>query len=187
MAKMVLRSTAKPGDAIVVTGTIGDAALGLLLRRDETLARRWKLTDVMTAHLKQRYLLPEPRNALAAAVLQYAAAAMDVSDGLAGDVAKLCRASGVAAEIDVSRVPLSEAARVAIATEETALETALSGGDDYEIVLTLAPERIAAFCAMAREAGVAVTEIGRIAAGQGARFMRGGKALTFARAAYSHF
>jgi thiamine-monophosphate kinase len=185
--KMVLRSTAKPGDAIVVTGTIGDAALGLLLRRDETLAGRWKLTDVMSADLKQRYLLPEPRNALASAVLQNASAAMDVSDGLAGDIAKLCRASGVAAEIDVSRVPLSEAVHAAVSAEATALETALSGGDDYEIVLTLAPEKRAAFSAMAKNAGVSVTEIGRIAAGQGARFMHGGKAIVFARASYSHF
>ena len=71
--------------------------------------------------------------------------------------------------------------------EATALETALSGGDDYEIVLTFAPEKRAAFSAMAKNAGVSVTEIGRIAAGQGARFMHGGKALSFARASYSHF
>ena len=94
---------------IVVTGTIGDAALGVLLRRDENLAKRWRLSEAMSAHLKQRYLLPEPRNVLANAVLQNASAAMDVSDGLAGDLAKLCRASGVAAEIDVARVPLSDA------------------------------------------------------------------------------
>ena len=66
---------------------------------------------------------------------------MDVSDGLAGDLAKLCRASGVAAEIDVARVPLSDAARAAIAADPALIETALTGGDDYEIVLTLAPEQ----------------------------------------------
>ena len=74
----------------------------------------------MSAHLKQRYLLPQPRNALAEAVLQHASAAMDVSDGLAGDLAKLCRASGVAAEIDVARVPLSDAARAALAADPAA-------------------------------------------------------------------
>src|ERR1700729_218476 len=68
--KMVRRSTAKPGDLIVVSGTIGDAALGVLLRRDQNLAKRWRLSDAMSSHLKQRYLLPEPRNALAQAVLQ---------------------------------------------------------------------------------------------------------------------
>jgi thiamine-monophosphate kinase len=184
---MVRRSTAKAGDTIAVTGTIGDAALGVLLRRDASLAGRWRLPDAMSAHLKQRYLLPQPRNALAEAVREYAAAAMDVSDGLAGDLAKLCRASGVATEIDVARVPLSDAARAAIAAEPALLETALTGGDDYEIILTLAPDKLAPFRAAAEKAGVAVTEIGRVTAGQGARFMHDGKPLSFARASYSHF
>jgi thiamine-monophosphate kinase len=185
--KMVRRSTAKAGDAIVVTGTIGDSALGVLLRRDESLARRWRLSEAMNAHLKQRYLLPEPRNALAKPVLENASAAMDVSDGLVGDVAKLCRASGVAAEIDVARVPLSNAVRSAVAAEPAALETAFTGGDDYEIVLTLAPEKLAAFRTAADAAGVAATEIGRITAGEGARFLQDGRPLTFARTSYSHF
>ena len=186
-AAMVRRSTAKLGDCIVVTGTIGDSALGVRLRRDEGLAQRWRLSDVLQAHLEQRYLLPEPRNALAEAVLHHAAAAMDVSDGLVGDLAKLCRASGVAAEIDVAQVPLSDSVRMAIAADPSLIETALTGGDDYEIVLTLAPEKLAAFRAEAQKAGVAVTEIGRIAAGQGARFMRDGTSLAFARPSYSHF
>jgi thiamine-monophosphate kinase len=184
---MVRRSTAKAGDAIVVTGTIGDAALGVLLRRDESLAKRWRLSDVMSAHLKQRYLLPEPRNALAHAVLQNASAAIDVSDGLAGDLAKLCRASGVAAEIDVARVPLSDAVRAAVAADPAMMETALSGGDDYEIVLTLAPDKLSTLRTAAHSSGIAVTEIGRIAAGEGARFLHDGRALTFARPSYSHF
>jgi thiamine-monophosphate kinase len=185
--KMVQRSTAKPGDCVVVTGTIGDAALGVRLRRDEGLAKRWRLSDAMSAHLKQRYLLPEPRNALADAILQHAAAAMDVSDGLAGDLAKLCRVSGVAAEIDVARVPLSEAVRSALAADPAQVETALTGGDDYEIVLTLAPEKLATFRAAARAAGVPVTEIGRVTDGEGARFIHDGKMLTFAHPSYSHF
>ena len=112
------------------------------LRRDRGLANSWRLSDAVAAQLEQRYLLPQPRNALAEAVLQYASAAMDVSDGLAGDLAKLCRASSVAAEIDVSRVPLSEAARAALAADPALIETVLTGGDDYEIVLTLAPEKL---------------------------------------------
>ena len=186
--KMVRRSTAKAGDRVVVTGTIGDAALGVKLRRDRGLAKRWRLDDAAAAHLEQRYLLPEPRNALAEAVLHYASAAIDVSDGLAGDLAKLCRASSVAAEIDVARVPLSDAARAAIAAEPALLETVLTGGDDYEIALTLrAGQACGVSGGRAQAAGVAVTEIGRVQAGEGARFMHEGKALTFARASYSHF
>jgi thiamine-monophosphate kinase len=184
---MVRRSTAKAGDSVVITGTIGDSALGVRLRRDASLAQRWRLTETMLARLQQRYLLPEPRNALADAVLQYAASAMDVSDGLAGDLAKLCRASGVAAEIDAARVPFSEAARTAIAADPALIETALTGGDDYEIALTLKPEKLAAFCAAADRASVAVTEIGRVVAGEDARFIRDGKPLAFARSSYSHF
>src|SRR6202166_2803158 len=185
--KMVRRSTAKAGDLIVVTGTIGDAALGVLLRRDENLAKRWRLPEAMSAHLRQRYLLPEPRNALAGAVLQNATAAIDVSDGLAGDLAKLCRASDVATEIDVARVPLSDAVRAAVAADAATIETVLSGGDDYEIVLTLAPDKLVALRAAAQAAGVAVTEIGRIAAGEGTRFVQHGEVLSFARPSYSHF
>jgi thiamine-monophosphate kinase len=184
---MVRRSTAKAGDCIAVTGTIGDSALGVRLRQDDTLGRKWRLTDAMQAQLKQRYLLPQPRNVLAEAVLRHASAAMDISDGLVGDVAKLCRASAVAADIDVARVPFSDAVRAAVAADPAVIEPALTGGDDYEILLTLAPDRLAAFSAEAKNAGVAVTEIGRVTAGQGARFLRDGKPLAFARPSYSHF
>ena len=185
--KMVRRSTAKPGDRIVVTGTIGDAALGVLLRRDAGLAERLRLARPMRDHLRQRYLLPQPRNALADAVLQHASAAMDVSDGLAGDLAKLCRASGVSAEIDVARMPLSDAARAALAADPALIETVLTGGDDYEILLTLPAERLASFRAAATSAGIAMSEIGHVMAGEGARFMRGGEVLEFARPSFSHF
>jgi thiamine-monophosphate kinase len=185
--KMVRRSTAKVGDHVVVTGTIGDSALGLKLRRDRSLAARWRLTEAMSTHLTRRYLLPEPRTALSEAVLHHASAAMDVSDGLAGDLAKLCRASSVAAEIEVARVPLSDAVRAAVAVVPALIETALTGGDDYEIVATVAPEKLAAFRAAAQAAGAAVSEIGRVKAGEGARFIQDGKTLAFARPSFSHF
>jgi thiamine-monophosphate kinase len=185
--KMVRRSTAKPGDCVVVTGNIGDAALGVLLRRDSRLADGLRLDGAARAHLQQRYLLPEPRNALAGAVLEYASAAMDVSDGLAGDLAKLCRASSVGAEVDVGRVPLSDAVRAALAADPALLETVLGGGDDYEIILTLSPEKLGAFHGAARAAGVAAAEIGRVTGGEGACFMRDGSPLSLARLAYSHF
>jgi thiamine-monophosphate kinase len=151
------------------------------------MAQRLRLPDAASAYLQDRYLKPQPRNALAGAMLQYASAAMDVSDGLAGDLAKLCRASHIAAEVDAARVPLSDATRAALASDPALLETALSGGDDYEILLTLPPERLEAIHTAATQAGVAVTEIGHIVAGQGARFMRDGEPLHFARPSFSHF
>ena len=185
--KMIRRSTAKPGDCVVVTGTIGDAAVGVLLRQDLGLADRLRLNETMRSHLQQRYLLPEPRNALANAVLEYASAAMDVSDGLAGDLAKLCRASSIAAEVDVAHVPLSEATRAAISADPALLETVLAGGDDYEILLTLSPQNLGALRAAARAAGVATAEIGHVTAGEGGHFMRDGSPLSLTRASYSHF
>jgi thiamine-monophosphate kinase len=185
---MVRRSGARIGDLVFVTGTIGDAALGLRLRKENAARARWSLDDPMRDHLADRYLLPQPRNAIAAAVRNHASAAMDVSDGLAGDLEKLCRASGVGAAVEVSRVPLSAAARAVLKVESEAIETVLTGGDDYEILCAVPPARAAAFKAAAREAGVEVSEIGGIGEGAGVAFMtQEGKALQFARASFSHF
>jgi thiamine-monophosphate kinase len=183
---MVRRAGARPGDRVFVTGTIGDAVLGLALRKEA--GPKWKLSDPQRKHLISRYLLPQPRNALAETVRAHASAAMDVSDGLAGDFAKLCRASGVAARIDVGKVPLSEAAKTVVSGDAAMLETALSGGDDYEIVCTVPGVKADSFCTAAKKVGVDVTDIGEIVAGSGARFEKAdGKALTFTRASFSHF
>ncbi len=104
---MVRRAGAKPGDRIVVTGTIGDAALGLRLLREPDLIGQWSLSDDEAAHLVGRYRVPQPRNAMADIVRAFASAAMDVSDGLAGDLQKLCEVSGVSARIAAARLPLS--------------------------------------------------------------------------------
>jgi thiamine-monophosphate kinase len=184
---MVRRATAQPGDVVAVTGTIGDAALGVLLHRDANFAQRWKLAANFRSYLQERYLLPQPRSVLAVAVRENATAAMDVSDGLAGDLAKLCRASGVAADIDVVSVPLSDAARAALAADATLLERILTGGDDYEILATMPATKCDAFCAAAAKAGVTVTRIGQVTRGQGVRFLRDGKVLSFVRPGYTHF
>jgi thiamine-monophosphate kinase len=185
---MVRRAGAKPGDHVFVTGTIGDAALGLKLRLDHGAAGRWTLSGAQRAHLLGRYLLPQPRNVLAAVVRTFASAAMDVSDGLAGDLGKLCKVSDVAAEIAVETVPLSKAALAAVMAEPGMIETALTGGDDYEIVMTVRPAKVAGFRAAAKRAGVPVAAIGRIVAGQGAQVLAAdGRPIRFARMSFSHF
>ena len=187
--QMLRRSGAKPGDRIVVTGTIGDAALGLKLRRDPDCARRWDLGERERDRLRDRYLVPQPRNAIAEALRRHASAAMDISDGLAGDLAKLCSASGVAAEVGVARVPISEAARTALAKEPALTETILTGGDDYEVLACVPMDRVEPLRREAAAADVAVTEIGAVNAGEGtAAFLDAkGKPLAFAQGSYSHF
>jgi len=128
-----------------VTGTIGDAAFGVLLRRDPPIADWWRLGRDHQDDLKSRYRLPQPRNALIEPLRRCATAAMDISDGLVGDLAKLCRASGAAANVDVWRVPLPDAARAARDNEPSLMGTILTGGDDYESVATLPPGAVETF------------------------------------------
>ncbi len=185
---MVRRAGARPGDRVFVSGTIGDAALGLAVRKNANLGQRWKLAEAQRQFLLSRYLLPQPRNGLAEAIRGHASAAMDISDGLAGDFAKLCRTSRVSAAIAAARVPVSDAAKAAIAAEPALLETALTGGDDYEIVCTVPPHKAESFRAAAQAAKVQVTEIGAVETGEGVRFLGAdGAALAFTRPAFSHF
>ena len=181
---MVRRAGAMPGDRVFVSGTIGDAALGVMVRGGKI----WKLSEPHRKHLLSRYLLPQPRNALAEAVRTHASAAMDISDGFVGDFSKLCRVSGVSADIEVARIPISDAAKAVIAGDSGMLETAITGGDDYEVVCTVPAAKADSFRAAAKAAQVTVTEIGEIKAGKGARFLGAdGHALTFKRASFSHF
>ena len=150
--KMVHRSGAKPGDRVVVTGTIGDAALGLDILKGgaAAAARRDAAARQM---LVGRYRVPQPRNALATAVRDHAHAAMDVSDGLAGDLAKLCRASGVSAVIERASIPLSAAAATLLARGTVGIEAIVSGGDDYEILCAIPENRFDAFAQAAGTPG----------------------------------
>lgn len=180
---MPQRTSARPGDVIYVTGAIGDAALGLQLR----LGRGPALAAAHRADLIARYLKPEPRLGLAAA-LSHANAAMDVSDGLVGDLAKMLAASGVAGALDLRWTPFSDAARAYFAVDPAAIEIAATGGDDYEILAAVAPERTAAFEAAAAQARIPVNAVGQVADGGGLRVTGlDGAPARFARASYSHF
>jgi thiamine-monophosphate kinase len=184
VGKMVHRSGARPGDRVMVTGTIGDAALGLAMLKG-TLAA----DAAAGAMLIQRYRVPQPRNTLAIAVRGHASAAMDVSDGLAGDLAKLCAASGISAVIDTPGIPKSDAASELLARGAVGIEALISGGDDYEILCTVAEAQVAAFADEARRAGVSVSAIGRVTAGNNPPvFLDGqGKEIRLSRLSYSHF
>ena len=187
--KMVRRSGARPGDRVVVTGTIGDAALGLdVLRKGRTAAALAGNAQAREA-LISRYRVPQPRNALAGALRAYAHAAMDVSDGLAGDLAKLCAASGVSAIIEVPAIPLSSAAKAALAGGAAGIETLISGGDDYEILCAVPERGFEEFARAAATAGVAVSSIGTIIAKEAVpRFLdETGRELPMSRTSYSHF
>ncbi|HRO01919.1 MAG TPA: thiamine-phosphate kinase, partial [Nitrobacter sp.] len=156
--EMILRSRAQPGDRIAVSGTIGDAALGLAILSGNVTVSDPEIREPLI----QRYRIPQPRLRLAKAVRNHARAAMDVSDGLAGDLAKLCRASGGSATVDAAAVPFSEAARGLIEQGQASFASAVSGGDDYEILCTVARDRWDDFARAARVAGVAVTPIGEV-------------------------
>ena len=179
---MVRRSGARPGDTVLVSGTVGDAALGLLVRQS-----RLSLSAEHGDHVVSRYLLPQPRNALADAVRAHASAAMDVSDGLIGDLAKLCAASGVAAEIDIAKMPFSLAVRDAVRADPKLMEPAVTGGDDYEILCTAPRGEAVKLMAAAAKAGIALTQIGSVQPGEGVRAIDQGREIAFERRAFSHF
>ncbi len=185
--RMVPRTGARPGDRIVVSGTIGDAALGLAARLDPSAG--WiAATGPAAAHLADRYLRPRPRNVLAAALRDHATGGMDVSDGFAGDLAKMMRASGRGARVDLGRVPLSDPARAAVAADPALLETALTGGDDYEVLATVSPAKLPALQAAASSAGVPLAEVGEVTdLAEGVVFLHKGQTTAFGRGSFSHF
>jgi thiamine-monophosphate kinase len=126
----LLRSGARPGDELWISGTSGDAGAGLAI-----LQSRLAADSAAREELLRRFLLPEPRVNLGLALRGIASACIDTSDGLAGDLAKLCRASGVGAWLDCPRLPRSRQL-IEAAGEQASMRFALSGGDDYELLFT---------------------------------------------------
>src|ERR687892_271003 len=152
----LLRSGAKPGDDIWVSGTLGDAALGL-----KVLRRELDVTEHGRHYLIGRYRLPQPRLALGQALRGVASAAIDISDGLVADLGHILEASGVGAELRAGALPLSPAVR----DLPGARNAALAGGDDYELLFTAPPERRAEIAALSRQLALPLTPIGEIGAG----------------------
>ena len=189
--KMIPRDGVKSGDRIYVTGTIGDAALGLKLRRGASVDQDWigALSETDACFLRDRYLLPQPRLALRGALKAFAHAAMDVSDGLAGDLGKMLRLTGMTATIELARIPLSGAARRALQTAPRLVEAICAGGDDYEILCAAPPTGATAFEAAAAAAGIGVSQLADAAPGEAVPgFIDAeGEAIHLARTSFQHF
>ena len=157
----LLREGARAGDDLWVSGTPGDAAAGLAILQGR-LAAQGRARDALLA----RFQLPQARVALGTALRGTATACIDVSDGLAGDLAKLCAASGVGADIESRELPLS-AGLCSVAPPEARLAYALGGGDDYELLFSADPGQRARLASL--DAGVVLKRIGAIAEAEGVR------------------
>jgi thiamine-monophosphate kinase len=168
----LVRSGGRPGDLLVVTGTLGDAALGL--------------EPGAGAGPRARQRRPRPRLALGRGAVGIATAAIDLSDGLLQDLGHLCVASGLGARVDADRLPLSAAYRAANRSSRTPLEGALSGGEDYELLLAVPPSRLAVLRRAAREARTRVTVVGALEARRGVRVLQAGRPLRTSRRGHDH-
>jgi thiamine-monophosphate kinase len=176
------RSGARPGDLLVVSGTLGDAGAGLAILTAPGAAQRSSEADFLV----RRFDYPIPRVQLGLVARGVANAAMDISDGLSGDLPKLAQASGVAAHVDVERLPLSAAMR-AVAGEEQSRDWALSAGDDYELLLAVPRERYAALKLQADRLNLTLTVIGELRDGTGVTWSLNGKDFVPKASGYDHF
>lgn len=180
--KAITRSGAKVGDYIYVTGTLGDAALGLKLVQGQH-----QVSKKHQGHLLQRFHYPSARVALGQALRNLASSAMDISDGLAGDLPHILRRSGVGAFIDVNRIPMSQALKDSCDQAE-ALQFALSGGEDYELLFTVPESRRGALDVLLSPYGVTVTCIGRITGASGKLELKAGEqAISYQHTGFVHF
>jgi thiamine-monophosphate kinase len=158
IGRIIRRGGAKADDTVFITGTIGDAALGLAVLRGALHA----LDATSASYLVDRYRLPGPRVALGPQLIGVATASLDVSDGLVADLRHLCEVSQLAAIVEARSVPLSPAARAAIACDPQHLTTALTGGDDYEILFTAPSSASVRIAELSRSFGVPIAPIGRM-------------------------
>ncbi len=182
--KALLRSTARPGHRVYVSGTLGDGAFGLKVARGGGMG----LPEEARAYLLDRYRLPRPRVALGRRLVAVASAALDISDGLAADLGHICEASGVGAAIEAARVPLSPAARAFIETGGGNLLDAITGGDDYELLFTAPAESESTLARIAAELDLPLTQLGEIRAEPDLVVLDArGRPLSLGAGGYRHF
>lgn len=181
--KALRRNGAQPGDLLVVSGSIGDGALGLKALRGELEF----LTPDDLSFLGDRYHLPQPRLALGAALRDLASSCIDISDGLVADIAHICDASSMAAVFDVENVPLSVAAAKVVVKDAEFLTAILTGGDDYELAFTIPEKFESRLPDLSKQTQTDLTCIGRMEAGSGVRARKGGAEMVLPTAGWRHF
>src|SRR5262249_22482160 len=173
-------------DVVLVSGTLGDAALGLRVLRGEL----GELGAAQRAALAARHRVPEPRLALGRALAEgrLASAALDVSDGLVADLGHICEASRVGATVEIGRLPRSAAGAAALAVQPDLQDDVLGGGEDYELLFAAPETAIAGIEAAAAAVEVPVTVIGRLSAEPGVRVLdRAGGPIKVTRPGWTHF
>ncbi len=184
----VPRGGASAGDIIFVSGDLGAAELGLALRHDPEAAARWGLAEADMAHACARYLRPQPRLGLRAALRSHANAAMDISDGVVRDLNRMVSLSGAGAVVEWAELPLAGGLRE-IAAHDLAMAQRLAfAGGDYELIATVAPSRAQEFERSALVAGIPVSRIGRVVEGGGVVMLEatGGEMSLPAETGYDH-
>lgn len=176
------RAHAQPGDDVYVTGTIGDAWLGL-----QVLTGKLDLPEDHARAVAQRYRWPEPRVEIGPHLAGLARGSADVSDGLLADATHIAEASGVAVVLEIASVPLSDAAHGWAGADPSRRVQLATGGDDYEILFTADPAEREAVLALCQRFGLRITRIGRVEAGQGLRVLApDGTRLGVAKLGYEH-
>lgn len=176
------RANAQPGDQVYVTGCLGDAALGLL-----SLKQELPLTGHEQEQLLTKLNRPEPRVQEALAFSHLVNAAIDISDGLQADLSHILKASEVGAKLFVDKLPVSNVYRNCCQGAQM-FDLALTGGDDYELCLTVPQENEKQFLQITDEVNCKVTKIGEIIAGEGLQLLQAnGEAYVLHKRAYDHF
>lgn len=183
--KAVLRNGAREGDTIYVSGTLGDAAIGLALRKGETIEA---CSSAERDYLIDRYRIPRPRLALGQKLVGLSHAMIDISDGLLADLGHLCAASRLRGVVRQADLPLSPAARAAVSANPRLNSAVTTGGDDYEILFTAPRSAADAIAQTAESCGVAVTAIGAVEKGKGVALLdAAGQPIKTKHLGYEHF
>ncbi|WP_022729499.1 thiamine-phosphate kinase [Fodinicurvata sediminis] len=182
------RTTARNGDDIYLTGTLGQAALGLFVRLGQASEKLPGLSDAQLERLETAYRLPDPPVALGGKLPGLVTACLDVSDGLLADLGHIAEGSGLGADVEQSRLPLSQEAAQLLAQVPERLQDVVGGGDDYQLLFTSDPGQREALEALSVSSGIAMTRIGRMSEGEAVRLLDNqGRAIAVGHAGWTHF